>query len=85
MEHSAVGTASSLARAPFHLRPGHPSGHLKPPTRCQARRGALSEHHTCNVRHSGCCDLEWHILNLDGPGPKALGSNVHDVCFPKCF
>jgi hypothetical protein len=30
-------------------------------------------------------DQEQRNLNLEGPGPKAFGSNVHDACFPKRF
>jgi hypothetical protein len=26
-----------------------------------------------------------HNLNLEGSGPKAFGSNVHDAQFPKHF
>jgi hypothetical protein len=44
-----------------------------------------SEHHVHNP-HCGLCDnRERHILSLEGPGPKAFGSNLCDVCFPKNF
>jgi hypothetical protein len=38
-----------------------------------------------NPRRSGCNDQERHRFSLEGLGPKAFGSNVHDACFPKCF
>jgi hypothetical protein len=38
-----------------------------------------------NQRHGGCSDRERRSLSPKGSGPKAFRSNVHNVCFPKCF
>jgi hypothetical protein len=47
--------------------------------------GAHSEHRVCNLHRSGHGDQERLNLSLEGPGPKAFGSKVHDTCFPKRF
>jgi hypothetical protein len=38
-----------------------------------------------NPHHGGHGNQERRSFNLEGPGPKAIGSNVHDACFPKAF
>jgi hypothetical protein len=40
---------------------------------------------TRNQHRGGHSDPEWQSLSLEEPGPKAFGSNVRDVCFPKRF
>jgi hypothetical protein len=52
---------------------------------CHGDECAHSEPHACNSRHDGHNDQEGCSLILEGPGPMAFGSNVHDVCFPKRF
>jgi hypothetical protein len=47
--------------------------------------GAHAEHHACNPRHGRHNDQERCDLSLEGPGPEAFGSNMHDTCFPKHF
>jgi hypothetical protein len=48
-------------------------------------RGAHSEQRVCNPHHGERNDQERRNLNSEGPGPKAYGSTVRDVCFLKCF
>jgi hypothetical protein len=87
MELPTAVTMSSPARASTRLQLGHPSRRPEPPVRRQARRGdewVRSEHHTCNPYHDRCNDRERCNLSPEGPGPKAFGSNVCNVRFPKC-
>jgi hypothetical protein len=79
---------SSLARAPTHLRLGHPSRPLEPRARRQACRGndgVHTKYHAHNQHHDGHIDRDQCSLSPEGPGPKAFGSNVRDACFPKNF
>jgi hypothetical protein len=86
MEHPVVATASSPAQAPSHLRPGHLSGHPKPPTCHQSHggrgdEGSRTEHRTSNLRHGGRSDREQCSLRPEAPEPKEFRSNMHDACF----
>jgi hypothetical protein len=83
IEHPTTGTTFSSAQVLSHL-----SGRLEPLTHCWAHRedeGAHSENHACNPCRGGCNDQEMRSHSLEGPGPKALGSNVCDTGFPKHF
>jgi hypothetical protein len=94
-ELTTTGTVSLPVWAPTRFPLGNPRRCLKPLAHRQAHRGdegAHSEHHRrnpcrgrCNPRRDGRIDQERHNLSLEGPGPKALGSNVRNMCFPKCF
>jgi hypothetical protein len=60
----------------------------KPLTCRQARKGdegACTEPRAPNLCHGGHNYQEWHSLSPEGPEAKAFGSNMRDVCFPKCF
>jgi hypothetical protein len=86
-ELPVAGTVSSPTRAPTRLQPGHPSGHPEPQACYKAHQGggACSEHRVHNPCCGGCDDRERHSVNPERTGPKALGSNVGDTCFPKHF
>jgi hypothetical protein len=83
-----MGTNSSLARIPAHIRLGHPDRRLRPQACCQAQQGdgdTQSEHHAWHARQGGHDDREGRNLNPEGLGPKVFRSNMCDARFPKCF
>jgi hypothetical protein len=87
-EHLTVGTASSPAWASSHLRLGQLRRPLEPTTRCQVHGendGARTEYRMQIQHRVERSDREQRSLSLEGPEPKAFGSNVRDTCFPKRF